>query len=121
MERVSNCAACIIAKRGIRTRYPVDHTCYKGAPDYKEPEFIIYEGGGLYKAGKYYKVFYHQCLFSTTRASKYTIKRGQIINGYKVPAGRDAWIPEHLHFDSGEKIQRFLWVHEEHYNEMAFV
>lgn len=112
-----NCRACLVASHGIKTRIAVVHTCAIGDKKYVETESMVC--GVL---GKHFKISFHQVLYSSKTSIKYTIVRGQYLNGYKVPAGSTLWVPDNMHHEGPAGLKyRYIWVKEKFYNQLAFV
>lgn len=125
MTQFSICAACKCEERNIKTRIAVEHTCDKSDPKYKEPitrEFGIGNVGSFLPHGTYYKIIIHSRLFEGYTRTKYSVKRGQFLNGKKVPAGQEVWFENKLHFmDTNLPLEKCIWVHQSIYKKLAFV
>lgn len=126
MTKFNVCAACVLEKKGVKTRLAVPHTCAKSDPNYKEPETKIFNQGrhdvATLPDGTYYRISIHKRIHETNKSTKYSIKRNQFLNCYKVPAGTAIWVPSWLHY-MDEKIPSdpCIWVHEKYYKQLAFV
>lgn len=114
-----HCQACVNEKYGVKTRVDVPHICEKSDSKYLPPiirknsegndEVLVY----VTSAGK---------LFDTGKATKWKLKNGQWINGYKVrSSNNEVWIPNHIHIHNGKFVEQGVWVEKSFYDKMAFI
>lgn len=117
MSKFLNCTACVLAKRGVRTRQAVPHTCARGNRDYIEPEIRI----GL-DGKKVYQIFYHSVKLSTYGSTLYKLKP-QYLNGFKVKAYTELWVPHFMSqgCDNAGENKKWVWVTEDFYLKLSFV
>jgi hypothetical protein len=85
-------------------------------------EVIVYKDGSMY-----YRIYIlKQCAW-TQKASCYEIKRGQIVNGYKIKQKTDVWFPNYLpggalgFFQKTIGITDAIYVHDSLYKKLVFV
>lgn len=109
------CVACLLLRRGVKTRTAPAHTCARANPKYVEPE----------RRGERVKVLYSTVKAKTYSAHLYVLT-AQWLNGHRVKRGTEIWIPleKGICFETAHQTARpekAVWVDEEFYYNLAFV
>lgn len=115
MNSTLTCVACILLKKGIKPQNPPIHICAKGKSDYAEPQTRMMDGR------KVYQVFYKSIKTTTYGSTLYKL-RPQYLNGYKVKAYTELWVPHFVSMghDSAGDNNLWLWMTEDFYLQLAF-